>query len=83
MSKEFDQSTFELGLQGFSDSLYFTPDYLSDVSEADLDHNFFLSSALTCIPANQQQGLKSINDRIKTPKRISNSISRLVDIDNV
>ena len=40
MSREFDQSAFELGLQGFTNP-YFTTDYLSDVSQTDLTPSFF------------------------------------------
>ena len=77
MSKEFDQSTFELGLQGFSNSLYYTPNYLSDVSQSDLDPDMFLSPALAYSPANRQQNFnfKNINNRILTPVRIDNPIS--------
>ena len=66
MSKEFDQSTFDLGMHGFSYQLDFTPDYQSDVPQVEPAPNYFLSNAVACSPFNQPQSLKNINDRIKT-----------------
>ena len=76
MFKEFDQSTFNLGLQGFHNSLHITPDYLSDSSQTDADQNLYLSNALNPqSPAYQQSSLRSISNRVKTPVRINNKIS--------
>ena len=83
MSKEFDQSTFELGLQGFSNALYFTPNYLSDMSQSDLEPSTFLSHALTYSPSNRQPYFKNINNRILTPVRIDNTISSFCNINDV
>ena len=82
MSREFDQSTFELGLQGFTNP-YFTTDYLSDVSQTDLTPGFFSPNDLAQSPANRQQNLKNINNRIKTPVRLNNSIRGLYDFNDV
>ena len=46
MFKEFDQSTFNLELRGFHNSLHITPDYLSDSSQTDADLNLYLSNVL-------------------------------------
>lgn len=97
MSREFDQSTFELGLHGISSPLYFTPEgvqgvpsplyltpgYLSDLSEADIDPGFFLSNGLTKSPLNHQPNLRTSHNRTKTPRRINKNISSLFNFHNV
>ena len=84
MSREFDQSTFELGLRGFSSPLYFNPAYLSDVSQGDIDTSYFSSNALTNSPAaDRQPNLRNINNRTKTPGKINNKISSLFNFHNV
>ena len=80
MFKEFDQSTFSLGLQGFyHNALHITSEYLSDASQTDTEHSFYLSNAISnnLSPAYKQIGLKSINNRVKTPVRINNKMSHI------
>lgn len=77
MCREFDQSTFDLGLQGFHSALFLTADNLSDCSQVNNDQNFYLSNAIssTSSPSSQTK-LNKISNRIKTPIRIKSIMSR-------
>ena len=84
MFREFDQSTFNVELQGFHNNLFITPNYLSDCSQVDTDPSFYLSNAVTDIdsPCSRPK-LKHISDRIKTPARIRNIFGALTVINHV
>ena len=77
MFREFDQSTFDLGLQGFRSALYLTSENLSDCSQIEMDQNFYSSNILTntSSPSNKTK-VNSISNRIKTPIRMKSILSR-------
>ena len=78
MFRDFDQSTFSLGLQGFQDALYITNGNMSDSSQADIDHNFYLINPVTSASSPYSRPkLKNISGRVKTPIRIQNMTSRI------
>ena len=81
MFREFDQSTFDLGLQGFRSALYLTADNLSDCSQIEMDQNFYMSNLITntSSPSNQTKDY-NIANRIKTPIRIKSIMSRNTNI---
>ena len=80
MFRDFDQSTFSLGLQGFHNSLYITTDILSDSPQADSDFSFhFPDSVISTSSPLSQQRLRSISERVKTPGRLGTMISSIND----
>ena len=84
MFKEFDQSTFNLGLQGFRNSLFLTPNYISDCSQPETDPSFYLSNVITDTNSpHSTQVFKKISERIKTPVRIRNTMGIVTNIDYV
>ena len=86
MFKDFDQSSFNMDLQGFHhNALHITTDYLSDSSQTDTDLGLYLFNAVfsTQSPAYQHPTLKTVNNRVKTPVRINNNISCTTNSHNV
>ena len=78
MFKEFDQSIFDLDLQGFRRNLFLTGD-LSDCSNMETDPNLYLANIVTSSPANQNKP-NNISDRIKTQIRMKSILSRNTEI---
>ena len=74
MFRDFDQSTFSLGLQGFRNSLYITPDNLSDSPNTDSDYSYYSVSS----PYSKR--LRNLSERSKTPVRLQNMICSINDI---
>ena len=74
MFRDFDQSTFSLGLQAFRNSLYITPDNLSDSPNTDSDYSYYSVSS----PYSKR--LRNLSERSKTPVCLQNIISNINDI---
>lgn len=81
MFKEFDQSTFDLGLQGFHNALFLTNENLSDSFQLDSDHNMYLSHAVTSTSSpTSHTKLNNISKRIKTPIRMKSIMRKNIQL---
>ena len=78
MFRDFDQSTFSLGLHDFRNSLYIATGNLTDSPTTDTEHSFYFPNTVTRASSPYSQlRLRNISERIKTPVRLQNMTSSI------